>query len=204
MPTISFEASIAAGKESVLRTLNEKYGYSIALEPLHRWSDVNSVDLLALTYQNQQYRHLLNNWIQLTLFQRDLYLDTENVVLTERSLYSNQYVFLRLACVGNNQQLYNFVHTELFKHFDGLYRKPEQIIYIDTPPEVCLERIRRRGRSYEQGITLEFLELLNRLHREWLIDKTHGQVPCPVHVLDGTQSIQTLTDQAKEIISSFV
>jgi deoxyguanosine kinase len=38
--------------------------------------------------------------------------------------------------------------------------RPRVAIFLDVPPKICLERIRRRGRVFEQGLTLAYLESL--------------------------------------------
>jgi deoxyadenosine/deoxycytidine kinase len=39
-------------------------------------------------------------------------------------------------------------------------QRPEVAIFLDVPPATCLERVRRRGRSMEQGLTVGQLERL--------------------------------------------
>jgi deoxyadenosine/deoxycytidine kinase len=57
--------------------------------------------------------------------------------------------------------------------------QPDVILYLRTPAQTCLERISERGRSEETGISLEYLEQLEKLHDEWLLN--HPQAV----VLDG-------------------
>jgi len=46
-------------------------------------------------------------------------------------------------------------------------------IYLHTPPEICLERLKKRGRFEEKNIKLEFLRELHELHENWLFNKTN-------------------------------
>jgi deoxyadenosine/deoxycytidine kinase len=39
---------------------------------------------------------------------------------------------------------------------------------LKAPVEVLLDRIRRRGRAIEQGVTGEYLQLLERNYEDWL------------------------------------
>lgn len=41
-------------------------------------------------------------------------------------------------------------------------------MYIDTPPIDCLHRIRQRKRQGETGITLQYLDAIERLHLSML------------------------------------
>lgn len=42
------------------------------------------------------------------------------------------------------------------------------IIYLKCSPELCLERIKQRGRKGEEGIGLEYLRKVHERHEEWL------------------------------------
>ncbi|NWS48673.1 DGUOK protein, partial [Probosciger aterrimus] len=38
--------------------------------------------------------------------------------------------------------------------------------------QTCLERLRRRARSEEQGVQLEYLQQLHAQHEQWLVEKS--------------------------------
>lgn len=42
------------------------------------------------------------------------------------------------------------------------------IIYINTPPSVCAERIKHRARDGESNISIEYLTELHDAHQEWI------------------------------------
>ena len=42
------------------------------------------------------------------------------------------------------------------------------VIYIQCPPEVCVERIKKRSREGEDTIPLDYLEKIHNKHEEWL------------------------------------
>ena len=44
----------------------------------------------------------------------------------------------------------------------------DKVVYLDVPPVTCKERIQTRGRSGEESISLEYLELCDKYHRDWL------------------------------------
>ncbi|NXG92247.1 DGUOK protein, partial [Stercorarius parasiticus] len=45
-------------------------------------------------------------------------------------------------------------------------------LYLRATPQTCLERLRRRARSEEGGIQLEYLQQLHAQHERWLVEKT--------------------------------
>ncbi len=65
--------------------------------------------------------------------------------------------------------------------------QPDLILYLRTPAEVCLQRIRDRGRVEESGIELEYLLQIEKLHDEWLLDGGDSRVV----VLDGERRWST-------------
>jgi deoxyadenosine/deoxycytidine kinase len=46
--------------------------------------------------------------------------------------------------------------------------RPDLLLYLKAPVPALLERIRRRGRAMEQGITADYLSLLDTFYEEWL------------------------------------
>lgn len=52
---------------------------------------------------------------------------------------------------GTYKRLYETFAASALKH-------PSVLIYLDVPPEVALERVQKRGRGEESGLTLQYLE----------------------------------------------
>jgi deoxyadenosine/deoxycytidine kinase len=46
--------------------------------------------------------------------------------------------------------------------------RPNLLIYLKAPVNVLMDRIRRRARNIETGISLEYLTLLDTFYDEWL------------------------------------
>ena len=86
------------------------------------------------------------------------------------------------------QELWNF----LAKNY---CEKPDKIIYLRTPAELCLERIKMRGRSEEQKMPLDYLKRLEDLHDEWLMDHRDAIV------LDGSRRWNSTEVQAAVVAS---
>jgi len=70
------------------------------------------------------------------------------------------------------------------------------IVYIRSDPGLLQERIQRRGRAEEEGLSLEYLETLHEKHEQWLVRGKHPR-PAPVEVIDGNQDIETFTRNVK-------
>lgn len=84
-------------------------------------------------------------------------------------------------------KLYNRWFRFLTKHFNI---KIDLILYLDTTPEICLERIAERHRKGEQAVTIEYLHGLHANHErtvEMIKDSvkvvrisTAGKVPAAI------------------------
>ena len=44
-------------------------------------------------------------------------------------------------------------------------------VYLQTDPKIAYDRIKKRGRSEENGIKMGFLKNLHTLHEDWLINR---------------------------------
>lgn len=67
-------------------------------------------------------------------------------------------------------------------------------VYLRTTPEVVFDRMKVRGRSEENSVSLAYLHQLNDLYEEWLV---HGRKsrPCPVLILNGDLDVENITEE---------
>ncbi len=60
--------------------------------------------------------------------------------------------------------------------FDIIYKeipKPDLYVYLLQNPEQLLKNIQKRGRDYEQGISVEYLEKINNGYLDYLDSQTN-------------------------------
>jgi len=89
--------------------------------------------------------------------------------IADRSIYEDAHIFARaLHHMGNlSERDYQAYRTVFDLVVDSLPR-PDLLIYLKAPVPVLLERIRRRGRAIESGITADYLSLLDTFYEEWI------------------------------------
>jgi deoxyadenosine/deoxycytidine kinase len=56
----------------------------------------------------------------------------------------------------------------LLESFDALLPAPAVLVYLRADPEQLLERVRSRGRGYETGIGLDYLQALQEAYDRWI------------------------------------
>jgi deoxyadenosine/deoxycytidine kinase len=94
--------------------------------------------------------------------------DSRSAIL-DRSIYEDAYIFARaLHHMGNLSERDYLAYRTLFGLVVNSLPPPDLLIYLKAPVAVLMDRIRRRARNMETGITPEYLSLLSSFYDEWL------------------------------------
>ncbi len=119
---------------------------------MNRWSFNLQIYFLAHRFRTQkEIIEAGNNAIQ----DRTIYEDVE---IFARSLYEQGYMTKRdHAC-----------YQDLFYDMVPFLPKPNLIIYLQASNDILMERIKSRGRDFEQSIKTDYIEYLNRAYDEWI------------------------------------
>ncbi len=102
----------------------------------------------------------------------DQYLQTANAprsAILDRSIYEDAYIFARaLHHMGNLSERDYMAYRRLFEVVVNGLPAPHLLVYLKAPVDVLMERIHRRARGIETGITQEYLSLLDTFYDDWL------------------------------------
>jgi deoxyadenosine/deoxycytidine kinase len=187
---ILLEGNIGAGKSTLGKTLAESGLFAFIEEPVEMWQTGFAANLLDAFYSDME------RWaftFQITAFvtraktwKEVLALTDHTRVVLERSIFTDRYVFAK-----NSHQLGGMSDVE-WDVYCGLWDflvsnycvEPDCIIYYRTPSQVCVERMKARGRTEESEVSLDYLRRLEALHDEWLLDHPRAVV------LDGSRAWQ--------------
>lgn len=165
--------NIGAGKTSITERVAKRLGWQAAFESvadnpyladfyadMRQWSF--HLQVFFLGHRAQQHLALARS---------------PQSAIADRSIYEDAHIFARaLHHLGNlTDRDYRSYRTVFDLVVDNLPR-PDLLIYLRAPVPVLLERIRRRGRDIERGITAEYLALLESFYDQWL----QGFDLCPV------------------------
>lgn len=102
--------------------------------------------------------------------------DSRSAIL-DRSIYEDSYIFARALHHLNNINERDYQsYRRLFKLVVEGLPKPDLLVYLKAPVDVLMERIEKRARGMETGITSEYLTLLDSFYDDWL---SHFDL-CPV------------------------
>ena len=89
--------------------------------------------------------------------------------IIDRSIYEDAEIFARAALrLGTLSDRDYENYRKVFDLIVGNLPSPDLLIHLKAPVPVLMERIQKRARDMELGITQEYLELLESLYLEWV------------------------------------
>jgi len=157
--------NIGVGKTSLTERIGARMGWATGFESvsdnpylpdfyanMKTWSF--HLQVYFLGHRARQYLDLANN--------------PESVIL-DRSIYEDAYIFARaLHHMDNLTERDYLAYRRLFDLVVGSLPAPNLLIYLKAPVEVLMQRIQRRARGMETGISLDYLALLDSFYDDWL------------------------------------
>lgn len=165
---IVLAGTIGAGKSSLAKALGEHLGTDVFYEA------VDNNPVLDLYYQDQKkYAFLLQIFFLNKRFRsiKDAYVQDNNIL--DRSIFEDE-LFLTLNYKNGNVtktelDIYKELLGNMLEELEGMPKKrPDLLIYIDVSFEKMLERIGKRGRSYEQiDGNPDLYEYYQQVHHEY-------------------------------------
>ncbi|PIP72550.1 MAG: deoxynucleoside kinase [Nitrospinae bacterium CG22_combo_CG10-13_8_21_14_all_47_10] len=153
---IAVEGAIGAGKTSLVKLLEKKYGARVILE------ENDSNPFIAKFYEDQetysfqtQIFFLLSRYNQyMELAQRDLF----NSVVVIDYLFQRDKIFAQLNLEDHEYRLYE----QIFSLIGSKTPKPDLVIFLQASTEVLLERVSKRNRDYEAFMDPDYLDSVNK------------------------------------------
>ncbi|XP_042884603.1 deoxynucleoside kinase-like [Penaeus japonicus] len=204
--TVSVEGNIGSGKSTLLQHFAKFNDVEVLAEPVDKWRNVRGYNLLDLMYKDPcRWAHTFQTYVQMTMMELHLKPTPSPVKLIERSLFSARYCFVEnLYRSGKMTEPEYGVYCEWYNMItQNLNVGVDLIVYLQTDPNKLHDRIKRRARSEEQTIPLQYLEDLHELHEDWLIEKKHP-LPAPVLILDANESLCTMYKKFEEHTSEIL
>lgn len=155
---VVIEGVIGAGKTTLARYLSETWDATLVLEEVEenpyleefyrdrrRYAFQTQITFLLSRYQQQQ-----------NLLQRDIF--SPRVV--SDYLFQKDRIFANINL--SDKELY--LYERLFPILERDVPTPDLVVYLQASTEVLLERIGRRGRTFEQDMDGNYIEALNEAY----------------------------------------
>ena len=176
---ISIEGNIGSGKSRFLSFLKEKYKANKDIlflnEPVDDWEtikDENGVTMLEKFYENpEKYSFSFQMMAYISRLSIMLKAIETGVkfIITERCLLTDKYIFAKMLFDDGKIEKVEFdIYNKWFNQFNKY--SISDLIYIQTTPEICLDRVKKRSRAGEDHIPLEYLKKCNTYHNNYIQD----------------------------------
>jgi deoxyadenosine/deoxycytidine kinase len=178
---ISLDGNIGAGKSTLLAEIrNRLQDVHIVDEPVGQWTALKNAEgksLLELFYEDKKrWSYTFQNCAILTRLKNiqdaveklDSTMNGPQVIITERSVMTDKYVFAEmLRDAGDIDPLEWDLYDSWFNIF-GKKHPVKAIIYVSTSSSTSKERIQIRNRHGEENIGIDYLDALDRQHHKWI------------------------------------
>ena len=170
---IGIAGTIGSGKTTLTGMLAEHYGWTPKYEAVSynpyledyykdiaRWS-FN----LEVYFLEQRFKDVLE------------IAKTDGVIIQDRTIFEGVYIF-----VANNYAMGNLserdfrTYMDLFELMMSLVKAPDLMIYLKSSIPHLVSQIQKRGRDYEQSISIDYLKGLNDRYDKFISEDYKGKV----------------------------
>ena len=170
---VAIAGNIGAGKTTLTRLLAKHYKWKAQYEDvednpylddfynkMERWS-FN----LQIYFLNSRFRQILD-------IRRD-----KKTIIQDRTIYEDAFIFApNLHAMGlmTNRDYENY--RSLFDLMESVTEAPDLLIYLRSSIPNLVGQIHKRGREYENSISIDYLSRLNERYEAWIDQYDKGSV----------------------------
>ena len=200
----SIEGNIGSGKTTIIHHLQRLYKDVLLVEePVKDWQNIEGENLLKKKNEDlKRWGYSFEAYVLITKMNELVKAadSDKKIILIERCMVTDKAFFdinvenglsnpMEEAMFNN---LYEFLSTNVYPRLRG-------IIYLDTPVEECIQRIKKRGRKEEEAITPQYLSQLDQHFRK-VVEKSS----IPTLYINGKYSLETDLSKIEQLLSDFV
>lgn len=164
---IAIEGNIGAGKTTLVHKIAEDFNAKMVLEGFADnpflpkfYKDQNRYAFpLEMSFLADRYQQLSNDLSQFDLF--------KDFIVADYHIFKSL-IFAKVTLGEDEYRLYKTLFDIIYKEM----KKPDLYIYLYQNTERLLSNIKLRGRAYEQDITAEYLDKINRGYLDYIKSQT--------------------------------
>ncbi|MDO6812927.1 deoxynucleoside kinase [Tenacibaculum soleae] len=170
---VAIAGNIGAGKTTLTKLLAKHYNWDPHFESvdenpylddfyaeMERWS-FN----LQVFFLNSRFRQVLE------------LRQSGKKIIQDRTIYEDAHIFApNLHAMGlmTNRDYSNY--SSLFELMENLVTPPDLLIYLRADISTLVGQIHKRGREYENSISIDYLSRLNERYEAWISQYTKGNL----------------------------
>lgn len=170
---IAIAGNIGAGKTSLAELLAKHYKWEAHFE-----------DVIDNPYLDDFYNHMerwsfnLQIYFLKSRFQQLLKIkESKKLIIQDRTIYEDAHIFapnLKAMGLMNQRDFKNY--QELFELLESLIKGPDLLVYLRSSIPNLVNKIHKRGRDYENSISIDYLSRLNERYEAWISTYDKGEI----------------------------
>lgn len=214
---VGITGTIGVGKSTIINKLKKENGLStdntkviFILEPTAEWEELGWLEAF--------YKDPIDNAFSFQMGVFDTYVDQVNeaisthkaqntqhlIIVVERTMYCQKLFWCIQRDLGRTKKMEDQVYVRMWQKWKDLIPPVDLIILLKTTKiETTMDRIKKRNRGGESGISLDYQKRLIKKHLEWYTkNKTVDGVKC-THLNVDSEDTNALADKMKAHILNF-
>ena len=170
---IAIAGNIGAGKTSLTELLAKHYAW-----------EAHFKDVIDNPYLDDFYNHMerwsfnLQIYFLKSRFQQFLNIKNgKKTIVQDRTIYEDAHIFapnLKSMGLMNQRDFKNY--QELFELMESLIKGPDLLIYLRSSIPNLVNKIHKRGREFENSISIDYLSRLNERYEAWTSTYDKGKI----------------------------
>jgi deoxyadenosine/deoxycytidine kinase len=170
---IAIAGNIGAGKTTLTKLLSKHYKFEghyedVVKNPylddfydeMERWS-FN----LQIYFLNSRFRQIMD------------FTKNGKKIIQDRTIYEDAFIFapnLKAMGLMTNRDFENY--KSIFDLMESFVKAPDLLIYLRSGIPNLVDQIHKRGRDYENSISIDYLSRLNERYEAWTQTYTKGKI----------------------------
>lgn len=170
---VAIAGNIGAGKTTLTKLLAKHYNweaqYEDVLENPYLEDFYNKMERWSF---NLQIYFLNNRFRQILQIRED-----GKDIIQDRTIYEDAHIFApNLHAMGlmTNRDFENY--SSLFDLMESVVQGPDLLIYLRSSIPNLVSQIHKRGRDYENSISIDYLSRLNERYEAWIHNYNKGNL----------------------------
>jgi deoxyadenosine/deoxycytidine kinase len=170
---VAIAGNIGAGKTTLTQLLAKHYKWEAQLEDV-----VENPYLDDFYNQMERWSFNLQVYFLNSRFRQVLQIrESGKDIIQDRTIYEDANIFApNLHAMGlmTNRDFENY--SSLFGLMESLVQSPDLIIYLRSSIPNLVAQIHKRGRDYENSISIDYLRSLNESYEAWIHGYNKGKL----------------------------
>ena len=187
---VAIAGNIGAGKTTLTQLLSKHYKW----EP-HYEEVVDNPYLDDFYHSMDRWSFNLQIYFLNSRFRQVLMMKKSGKnTIQDRTIYEDAHIFApNLHAMGlmSNRDYENY--KQLFELMEDLVGAPDLLIYLRSSISNLVGQIHKRGREYENSISIDYLNKLNERYEDWIKGYTKGKLLIidvdPINFVDNPEDL---------------